>query len=210
MSVGFPEPRERGPEVKDLPLNRQTISPNDETWFSLNDETRFPLAGDWRTDLTTPCGSGFLTTPRPVITQEMACNTKADLGAIAQEYLVRGAVGTSACSFGGRRYDLPGNFGLLKLVENAAAPIDRVAAPDRPVTQKTGGYDGCTTTERGARRAISGTCAAIPDDAWCANLSYSAASTQTRHSGNAARILEGRSRALSPTRETRPAGGSER
>ena len=31
--VGFPEPRERGPKVRDWPLNRETISPNEETGF---------------------------------------------------------------------------------------------------------------------------------------------------------------------------------
>jgi hypothetical protein len=49
-SVGFPGPRERGPKVRDWPLSRGTISPNEETGFSLNDEARFPLPGDWRTD----------------------------------------------------------------------------------------------------------------------------------------------------------------
>src|SRR5229473_4083272 len=50
-SVGFPEPRERGPKVRDWPLSRGTISPNEETGFSLNDETRFPLPGDRYVDL---------------------------------------------------------------------------------------------------------------------------------------------------------------
>jgi hypothetical protein len=208
--IGFPEPRERGPEVKDWLLSRQTISPDDETGFSLNDETRFPLPGDWRTDLTMPCSSGFSTTPWPVITQEMACNTKADLGAIAQECLVRGAVGASARSAGGHRYDLPSKSGHLKPAKNTARILSRVPVSDRSAVKKTGAADGRTATERDARRTIPDMCAAISDNARYANLTYSAASTRIRHPGNAAKALEGCSTALPPAGETWSAGGSKR
>ena len=79
-SVGFPEPRERGPKVRDWPLSRGTISPNEETGFSLNDETGFPLPGDRRTDFSPATGCRYTTTsPGTALSQQTRGDVQADL-----------------------------------------------------------------------------------------------------------------------------------
>ena len=79
-SVGFPEPRERGPKVRDWPLSRGTISPNEETGFSLNDETRFPLPGDWRTDFSPATWRRYATSsPGTALSQQTRGDVQADL-----------------------------------------------------------------------------------------------------------------------------------
>jgi hypothetical protein len=79
-SVGFPEPRERGPKVGDWPLSRGTISPNEETGFPLNDETRFPLPGDWCTDFSPATWRRYATSsPGTVLSQQTRGDVRADL-----------------------------------------------------------------------------------------------------------------------------------
>ena len=79
-SVGFPEPRERGPKVRDWPLSRGTISPNEETGFSLNDETRFPLPGDRRTGFSPATGCRYTTTSSgTALSQQTRGDVQADL-----------------------------------------------------------------------------------------------------------------------------------
>ena len=79
-SVGFPEPRERGPRVRDWPLSRGTISPNEETGFSLNDETRFPLGGDWRTEFSPATWRRCaMSSPGTVLSQQTRGGVQADL-----------------------------------------------------------------------------------------------------------------------------------
>src|SRR6266852_447813 len=91
--VGFPERRERGPEVRDWALNRETISPNEETGFPLNDETRFPLRGDWRTDFSPPTWCRYATSsPRTVFSQQTRGDVQADLQRVTPEHLVLHAV----------------------------------------------------------------------------------------------------------------------
>ena len=71
-SVGFPEPRERGPKVRDWPLSCGTIS--------LNDETRFPLPGDWRTDFSPATWRRYATSsPGTVLWQQTRGDVQADL-----------------------------------------------------------------------------------------------------------------------------------
>ena len=76
-SVGFPEPRDRGPKVRDWP--RRAISPNEETGFSHNDETRFPLPGDWRTDFSPATGRRYATSsPGTALSQQTRGDVQAD------------------------------------------------------------------------------------------------------------------------------------
>jgi len=79
-SVGLPEPRDRGPKVRDWPLSRGAISPNEETRFSLNDETRFPLPGDWRADFSSATWCKYVTSsPGTVLSQQTRGDVQADL-----------------------------------------------------------------------------------------------------------------------------------
>src|SRR6266851_9307325 len=79
-SVGFPEPREWGPKVRDRPLSRGTISPNEETGFSLNDETRFPLGGDWRTEFSPATWRRCaMSSPGTELSQQTRGDVQADL-----------------------------------------------------------------------------------------------------------------------------------
>ena len=71
-SVGFPEPRERGPKVRDWPLSRGTIS--------LNDETRFSLPSDWRTDFSPVMWRRYATSsPGTALSQQTRGDVQADL-----------------------------------------------------------------------------------------------------------------------------------
>jgi hypothetical protein len=89
VSVGFPEPRERGPKVRDWPLNRETISFNEETGFPLNDETRFPLRGDWLADFFPATWGEYATScPRAMLAQQASGNVEAYLQPEAPEHLV--------------------------------------------------------------------------------------------------------------------------
>ena len=70
-SVGFAEPRESAPKVRDWPLSRGTIS--------LNDETRFPLPGDRRTDFSPATGCRYTTTsPGTALSQQTRGDVQAD------------------------------------------------------------------------------------------------------------------------------------
>jgi hypothetical protein len=85
----FPEPRERGPKVRDWPLNRETISFNEETGFPLNDETRFPLRGDWLADFFPATWGEYATScPRAMLAQQASGNVEAYLQPEAPEHLV--------------------------------------------------------------------------------------------------------------------------
>ncbi len=99
-SVGFPEPRERGPKVRDWPLSRETISPNEETGFSLNDETRFPLPGDWRTDFSPATWCRYATSSPGVVgpqRRERALKTRERPHNLAAGVLDRATDGPSSC-----------------------------------------------------------------------------------------------------------------
>lgn len=79
-SVGFPEPREWGPKVRGWPRSRGTISPNEETGFSLNDETRFRLSGDWRAEFSPAAWCRYVTSPPgTVLSQQTRGDVQADL-----------------------------------------------------------------------------------------------------------------------------------
>ena len=79
-SVGFPELRERGPKVRDWPLSRGTISPNEETGFSLNDETRFPLPEDLRIEFSPAMWRRYATSsPGTALSQQTRGDVQADL-----------------------------------------------------------------------------------------------------------------------------------
>ena len=76
----FPRTARTGPKVRDWPLNRGTISPNEETGLPLNDETRFPLRGDWRADFTPATWRKYVTSsPGTVLSQQTRGDVQADL-----------------------------------------------------------------------------------------------------------------------------------
>jgi hypothetical protein len=124
--VGFPEQRERGPEVRDWPLNRETIFSNEETGFSLSDETRFPLRGDWRTDFSPATWRRYATSsPRTVLSQQTRGDVQADLQPVAPEHLVLHAVRAPTRLIGRCLADPLRDLDRLSLIERATLPIER-------------------------------------------------------------------------------------
>ena len=76
----FPRTARTGPEVRDWPLNRGTISSNEETGLPLNDETRFPLRGDRRADFSPATWCKYVTSsPGTVLSQQTRGDVQAGL-----------------------------------------------------------------------------------------------------------------------------------